>query len=158
MGKQIQYVKGDATKPTGTGTKIIVHVCNDIGAWGKGFVLALSARWPLPEKAYREWFAKSDNFTLGQVQFVQVEKDIYVANLIGQRDIVPDANGQPPIRYKAVEEGLEKIALTAAKKNASIHMPRIGCGLAGGQWRLIEPLIKQKLINKNISVIVYDFS
>jgi len=92
------------------------------------------------------------------VQFVQVEKDIYVANLIGQRDIVPDANGQPPIRYKAVEEGLEKIALTAAKKNASIHMPRIGCGLAGGQWRLIEPLIKQKLINKNISVIVYDFS
>ena len=39
---EINYLKGDATQPHSQGTKIIVHVCNDLGGWGKGFVLAIS--------------------------------------------------------------------------------------------------------------------
>ena len=46
---KIIYLKGDATKPEGLGTKIIAHVCNDVGLWGKGFVLAVSKRWKFPE-------------------------------------------------------------------------------------------------------------
>ena len=38
----IKYIIGDATAPKMDGTKIICHVCNVIGGWGKGFVLALS--------------------------------------------------------------------------------------------------------------------
>jgi hypothetical protein len=30
-------LKGDATSPQAKGPKVIAHVCNDIGAWGKGF-------------------------------------------------------------------------------------------------------------------------
>ena len=45
----IQYLKGDATAPKTHGKKIIVHVCNDIGKWGKGFVLAISKRWKEPQ-------------------------------------------------------------------------------------------------------------
>ena len=44
----IQYRTGDATRPEGDGPKIIAHICNDVGAWGKGFVLALSKRWNTP--------------------------------------------------------------------------------------------------------------
>src|SRR5205823_6841477 len=51
----ITYLKGDATCPQAKGVKIICHVCNDIGGWGKGFVLALSKRWSEPEAAYRKW-------------------------------------------------------------------------------------------------------
>lgn len=40
----IHYLKGDATNPVGPGPKIIAHICNDIAAWGKGFVLAVSMR------------------------------------------------------------------------------------------------------------------
>lgn len=42
---EINYLKGDATNPASAGNKIIVHVCNDIGGWGKGFVMAISKRW-----------------------------------------------------------------------------------------------------------------
>jgi hypothetical protein len=31
----------------------IAHVCNDRGGWGKGFVMAISQRWPQPEMEYR---------------------------------------------------------------------------------------------------------
>ena len=44
----IKYLKGDATCPQAKGMKIICHVCNDAGGWGKGFVLALSKRWDEP--------------------------------------------------------------------------------------------------------------
>lgn len=69
----ITYLKGDATQPQAKGAKVIAHVCNDLGGWGKGFVLAISKRWPQPEKQYRDWHrhrAKND-FGLGAVQFVQ---------------------------------------------------------------------------------------
>ena len=32
---KINYVKGDATTPIGTGDKIICHITNDIGAWNR---------------------------------------------------------------------------------------------------------------------------
>ena len=31
----INYIKGDATQPQAKGNKIIAHVCNDLGGWGK---------------------------------------------------------------------------------------------------------------------------
>jgi O-acetyl-ADP-ribose deacetylase (regulator of RNase III) len=155
--QNIKYIKGDATTPQADGNKIIVHVCNDIGGWGKGFVMAISAKWKEPEQQYRQWYQSQQEFTLGEVQFIQVEDDIWIANLIGQRKINKDENGNPPIRYEAVAEGLEKIAVFAKENNASIHMPRIGCGLAGGKWEMIEPIILTTLSEKDISVTVYDF-
>ena len=111
MINDINFIKGDATKPIGDSNRIIVHICNDIGAWGKGFVMAISKRWTEPEKKYREWFKNKDSFSHGQVQFVQVEPDIWVANLIGQHKIYKDKNGNVPIRYEWVLAGLEKVGL-----------------------------------------------
>jgi len=156
MIKEIEYTKGDATQPVGSGNKIIVHVCNDIGGWGKGFVMAISKRWKGPEQSYRSWFTSKNNFGLGEVQLIQVDPAIWVANLIGQRNIRPDSNGIPPIRYEAVAAGLEKVAQFATENDASVHMPRIGCGLAGGTWEKMEPIIKSALTEKGIKVVVYD--
>ncbi|WP_271764735.1 macro domain-containing protein [Aquimarina algiphila] len=156
--KTIKYIKGDATVPQAKGIKIIVHVCNNLGGWGKGFVLAISKRWSEPEKSYREWHrnrAKND-FELGAVQIIKVSDYLHVANMIAQQGMKTGSKGVP-IRYEAVQKCLEKVGLEAQKLNASIHMPRIGCGLAGGKWDKIEPIIIDTLIQKNIDVFVYDF-
>lgn len=157
MENNINYIQGDATNPNGIGNKIIVHVCNDTGGWGRGFVLALSNKWKKPEEDYRAWFKSRENFGLGLVQFVQVEQDIWVANLIGQHKTMNSSEGLPPIRYEAILTGLQTVGDFAAKTQATIHMPRIGCGLAGGTWDKVEPLIIKALIEKNIAVTVYDF-
>ena len=39
---------------------------------------------------------------------------------------------------------------------ASVHMPRIGCGLAGGKWERIEPLIERTLLARAVPTTVYD--
>lgn len=155
--KNIIYLKGDATNPKAEGNKIIVHICNDIGGWGKGFVMAVSKRWKLPEQSYRNWYKSKEDFSLGAVQFVQVETDIWVANLIGQHKVNKDERGNAPIRYEAVLAGLDKIGIFAAENNATVHMPRIGCGLAGGTWDQIEPLLNSAIADRDILITVYDF-
>lgn len=153
----IEYVVGDATQPAGEGTKIIVHVCNDIGGWGRGFVMAISKRWPEPERRYRVWHRGEEEtpFRLGEVQLVQVEETIWVANVIGQRDIRA-IDGVPPVRYEAIRKGLRQVAKEAGRLNASVHLPRIGCGLAGGKWEDVGKIVEDELIAKGIRVTVYD--
>jgi O-acetyl-ADP-ribose deacetylase (regulator of RNase III) len=153
----ITYVRGDATAPQGKGVKLIVHVCNDLGGWGKGFVLALSRRWPEPEAAYRRWHREraGNDFGLGAVQFVQVGPYTWVANMVGQRGMRTGSKGVP-VRYEAIDTALGKVAERAAGLEASVHMPRIGCGLAGGKWSRIEPLIAERLVSRGIPVTVYD--
>ena len=152
----IHYLKADATAPQTEGNIIITHICNDIGAWGKGFVLALSKRWKTPEKQYKKWYKQGEGFALGVVQFVKVESDIWVANMIGQHKIYKDENGNPPIRYEAVKKALQQVANFALENNAKVQMPRIGCGLAGGSWDKIEAIINETLLEKNIEVFVCD--
>ncbi|MDX8567772.1 macro domain-containing protein [Elizabethkingia sp. HX XZB] len=155
--KTINYIKGDATKPDMVGNKIIAHICNDIGGWGKGFVVAVSKRWKEPELSYREWFKSGENFNLGEIRLVQAISDIWIANMIGQHKINQNPNGTPPIRYEAVEICLEKLAEEALNLNAVVCMPRIGCGLAGGKWEKIEQIIIRTLIHRTVDVYVYDF-
>lgn len=150
----INYLKGDATLPVGNGNKLIVHCCNDIGGWGRGFVLALSARWSKPEEEYRAWFRGERGLHfLGAVQYVPVESDIWVANVIGQHDI-RTIDGIPPIRYDALRAGLRRVGRFAAEIDASIHAPRLGAGLAGGDWNIIESIIDDELWG--LKVNVYD--
>ena len=153
----IEYIKGDATQPHARGNRIIAHVCNDLGGWGKGFVLAISKRWPGPEAACRAWHRdrSKNDFGLGAVQVVPVETYVWVANMVAQRGMRTGSNG-PPIRYEAVRACLRKLAAEANELEASVHMPRIGCGLAGGRWQEIEPIILDELTSQGVEVTIYD--
>lgn len=148
----LKYIKGDATRPIGKGNKIICHICNDVGAWGAGFVLAISKRWSEPEEAYRSM--SPEERTLCSVMLIPVEDDISVANMIAQHNVRPNENGQPPIRYGAVRACLAAVNDVAFRTNATLHMPRIGSGLAGGSWEEIESIIKSVM---SVDVYVYDY-
>ena len=156
--KPIRYTTGDATAPQTDGEAIVCHVCNDIGGWGRGFVLALSAKWEAPEAGFREWHRhrNENDYGLGAVLFVPVEESLWVANMVAQRDIVSGPEG-PPIRYEAVDTCIQKVAAFAADRGASVHMPRIGCGLAGGSWDRIEPILVKHLCTRDVDVTVYDY-
>jgi O-acetyl-ADP-ribose deacetylase (regulator of RNase III) len=146
----IHYIVGDATSPIGDGNKIICHICNDIGGWGAGFVLALSKKWSEPEAAYRNLTPRER--MLGMVDIVPVEHNISVANMIAQKGIGYH-DEEPPIRYAAVRAAFAKVNDVAYKSNATIHMPRIGCGLAGGNWEEIEKIVRDIM---SVDVYVYD--
>ena len=160
----LSIIEGDATRPQGDGRRIVAHVCNDLGAWGRGFVAAVSRQWPQAERAYRDWFRKRDvnDFGLGAVQLVYVGNDrepLWVANMVAQHGLLTGraVRHQPPIRYAALEACLRILAAHASTLSASVHMPRIGCGLAGGKWEIVEPMIVGTLGVMDVPVTIYNY-
>ena len=171
----LTYVKGDVTNPIDIsinnslfpGLKFCVHVCNNVGAWGAGVSGAIGKAFPEAEKEYRNWVMNSSlngypPFMLGEILPVQVKnRPIVVVNLIGQNGLVSKYN-RIPVRYDSIQEGLSKVANLITKSSTlhnyqdTVHMPRIGCGLAGGKWDRIEPLIVSEIVSKGIPVVVYD--
>ena len=159
----IQYIKGDATQPEGEGPRVITHCCNNQGRWGAGFTAHLSQRWPQLKTAYLVWYKRrsgSGKITgpmgLGEVQFIEVEDKLWVANIIGQHGVGIGSGGRPPIRYDAIKRGLIHVCRFAVIHEAGIHMPKMGSGLAGGHWPNIEQLIKNELSNRGHVVTVYE--
>lgn len=168
---RLQYVKGDATAPIGPGPKLIPHCCNDVGRWGAGFVLAVSRRWPQTKDLYMAWYksnpevlSNENNLALevtgrmglGESQLIRVASDIWVVNIVGQHGVGMGAGGRPPIRYEALRKGLQATCRWAGIHKASVHMPRIGAGLAGGHWGNIETMVKNEIVHRGIEVTVYD--
>lgn len=47
----IDYVHGDATLPT-EGARVLAHICNDVGRWGKGFVVLVGKAYPMARAEY----------------------------------------------------------------------------------------------------------
>ncbi len=156
---RVQDVVGDATAPHGPGPRIIAHVCNDAGGWGRGFVVALARRWPQTRERYVAWSrGEADGeppFALGQVQFVEVGPELWVANMVGQHGVQAEG-GVPPVRYEAMREALARVADFARSRGATVHMPRVGCGLAGGTWDKVGPIVEQTLCDAGVDVTVYD--
>jgi len=162
----LEYRIGDATEPcVDEGTRVIIHVVNDEGKWGAGFSGAISKKWKEPEKYYRSQarFAKK-SFKLGEVQWVFATLDLAVVNMIAQHGVSRDLLNYRPIRYESLESCLDKVAEGAraligqnggkGKGRVTVHMPRIGCGLAGGTWDVVGGLVEDSLWD--IESYVYD--
>lgn len=151
---EISYLVGDATEPRGKGHKIIAHIVNDASKrWGKGFGREISQKWPEVTKSFVSWCSKT-NLNLGNIHTIQVSEDMTVFSMIAQHGYGKSVI--PRIRYQHLALCLESLAEEALQKSASVHMPRIGTGFAGGDWKIIQELINKYLVRKGVDVTVYD--
>ena len=151
----LHYIDGDATYPertTPNRSNVIAHVCNDIGAWGRGFVMAISTRFPQARTSYlraiREGGKLGDLYVFGREDW----GCIVVAHMIAQKGV---GRGKRRVQYGPLRQCLGLLAdyAKAQHTHPAIHMPRIGCGLGGGSWEEIGPIVEDRL--KGLDVYVY---
>lgn len=168
----IEYRVGDALNSDIHGRLAILHVCNDLGAYNAGFAAGVAVRHPMAKKRFQLW-ANGDersgtarHFRLGAVQWVGVGADLgrqfqfgdrWVVNMVAQHGLRSKTN-PVPLRMDALEECLQHVAcsLTRRRQELRVVMPRIGCGLAGGSWDQVGPLVDATLGATTVPVIVYD--
>ncbi len=68
--------------------------------------------------------------------------------------------GVPPIRYDALSSCLKRLDVLAdslphgLNEPVSVHVPRLGCGLAGGTWERVGLIVESSLLRRD--VYVYD--
>lgn len=161
---QLITVVGDATDPNQPANEniIIPHVCNDIGAWGAGFVLALSRKWDEPERDYLNYCKTHKSNILGETIFTNVGNDIWVANMIAQRG-VDGFETTRPLRYASLVTCMQSVTeygwhiASIVGGPVSIHCPKFGSALAGGNWEFITALIQDLWLDCGFDVTVYEF-
>jgi len=153
----LTYLRGDATQMRGIGPKILIQIVND-GAFtwgGGGFAAAVKRRWPLAQKMYTSQVTtERSKLRLGNIVVSALEPDVTLTSLVAQHGYGPSP--RPRIRYGALRDCLIQVFDMAKTLNASVHMPRIGTGLAGGSWPVVEEIINETLTRMGTSVFVYD--
>jgi len=145
---------GDASEPFGAEPKLLLQVVNDkASVWGGGFAKQAGRKWPHAQRRFREWVLEGRQLRLGNIHSVSIRDDLTLVSLVAQHGFKPSAG--PRLRYGALSSALEKVAYLAMAKGATVHMPRIGAGEAGGNWTIIEGIVQETLTAKGIAVTVY---
>jgi len=62
-------------------------------------------------------------------------------------------SGGAPVDYEAITLCMRKMNYIFAGKH--IGLPKIGCGLAGGNWDIIKEIIQEELQNCDVTIVNY---
>ena len=152
----IRLVHGDVLRPRGTGPKIVCQLVNDRATkWGGGVARKAAGIYPHSETEFAltiKVIPRDER--LGRVVFVDASDEITIASIIAQEGFGPSLF--PRIRYAALESCLRSVAKRAKGSGASIHMPRLGTGAAGGDWRIVSELMEDQLVRAGLDVTIYE--
>jgi O-acetyl-ADP-ribose deacetylase (regulator of RNase III) len=127
---------------------IICHQVNCIGAMGAGLALQVATRFPECYRMY-EGLCQRDHKKfdlLGHNYIFRASPGLWIVNMFAQKNISRKGRATD---YQAFESCLQDLWNSVARRDLKhdIYFPyMIGCGLGGGDWKVIEPLI-QKYFN-----------
>jgi O-acetyl-ADP-ribose deacetylase (regulator of RNase III) len=145
----IKYKNGDLLK---SDCNIICHQVNLQGVMGGGIALQIANKHPKCEKVYRRYIFNVGEKAFGKVLFCKIAKSHYIANCFTQtHDYKTD--------YEQVKKCFISIANIAQKYNLSVGIPyKYGCGIANGDWNIVEKILKDIFLNTNIDCQIWIFN
>ena len=145
----ISYQKGDICDVS---IGVIAHCANCFCTMGAGVALSLKRKFPQCFLADIKTVT-GDKTKLGY--FSKSVGDPTIYNLYGQY-YYGSYRGNSPLDYKALNQALLLMSedLRIQNYQGKVYLPRLGAGLAGGKWNLIEPMIKYHL--RNFDTVIVD--
>lgn len=149
----LTYVRGNLFE---TDAQIIAHGCNCKGGFGSGVAGQIARLYPHVRKAYLDKF-KNSGWTLGEVQFVYIHynDDRFIANMATQENY---GRSGVYVDYQAIETCFRTVFRFAFTNSYKVAIPKVGAGLAGGQWSVIEGIIRTLLVEYDVNVTCYCLS
>jgi len=127
---------------------IIAHGCNCFCRMKRGIAPQIAKEFDSAEVADNQ--TETGDFNkLGNYSY-SYQKGIYIINCYSQ--FRWDSTTRP-LDYEALTLCLRKINMQFPGKH--IGLPKIGCGLAGGNWDVVKKIIQQELKNMNITIVIY---
>lgn len=136
--------------------KILAHQVNCKGIMGGGVAFQLKKRFPGLSYSYNTFcFSNNYNpeFLLGECQLVH-HGDKIIANLFGQDGT---SRAKCMTQYDKLRKCLENLNRYCMTTGFSVAMPYgIGCGLAGGDWNIVYPMICE--VFKEVDVTLYRYN
>jgi O-acetyl-ADP-ribose deacetylase (regulator of RNase III) len=145
-GSMIHYVNGDLFD---TDAEIIAHGCNCRGGYGSGVAGIMAKKYPKARHYYLDKYDE-EGWKLGDVQFVTQWNGKVIANCATQDAYYP--RDRVHADYDAIKICMEKVKQFAKSKNMKIAIPKIGAGLAGGDWNKIVSILNDVFSDYDVTI------
>lgn len=145
----IDIIQGDLLS---TPYKHIAHGVNCQNKMGSGVAKAIFTIHPEVKSAYHEFCSGIPlGSRLGEVQPVDCA-GVMVYNCFTQFNYGYD--GQKYVSYEAILKCFK--TLNRYLSGEDLAIPKIGCGLAGGNWQVVSALINE--VTPDLNIYVYDIT
>jgi O-acetyl-ADP-ribose deacetylase (regulator of RNase III) len=165
-------IEGDLIKLAKQGIfDVITHGCNCLSQMGAGIAPQMAKAFGCDEFEM-EWWGESieklgcidyETFVLGkgaiwnlnQAENNEDEPELTVVNSYTQFKYGKNHTDgvSKPLDYEALTLCMRKINHTFKGKH--IGLPKIGAGLAGGDWERIKQIIQTELVDCEVTVVIY---
>jgi O-acetyl-ADP-ribose deacetylase (regulator of RNase III) len=152
---KIIYKKGDLLKCE---ESVLIHGCNAQGRMGSGIALGIKREFPEAFQAYQRAHL-TDGLKLGTVVWA-TSRGKLIGNAITQQFYGREP-GKRYVSYDAVRQIMRYISLIRTtggmdpKWGDKVAMPKIGAGLAQGDWKTIAEIIEED--STDFQPIVYEW-
>lgn len=151
MGKLI-LKRGDCFATT---SPIMAHGVNTQGVMGSGFAAKVARLYPEVREAYLAKH-KKDGWKVGEIQVVEVaghDSLKAICNIASQKYYGYD--DKVYVSYDGLRDGLNLLLGYAEDLGFGVAVPRIGCGLANGDWRIIECIMIDAIKDRSVNLEVW---
>ena len=148
-------VNGDLIKLAKKGEfDLIAHGCNCFATMGAGIAKTIKANFPEAYRADKKYRARPLN-RLGTSSTASCKTDdgekLLVLNLYTQFLPGPDYN------YDAIADSFSNLVRSyKGSEVIRIGIPLIGCGIAGGDWKIVKKIVKSKLKGFDVTVVKFN--
>ena len=145
---EIKYIKGDLIRDREQ-YEVIAHQCNCFLSFGAG--IAAQIKTDIPE-AYQVDLSTQcgDKNKLGTITYTTNSIPI-VVNMYGQYKYT---RHEIDTNYDALRSCFKLMKQKFSGKK--IGLPLIGAGLASGNWETIESIIKEELLDEDVTVVIWE--
>ena len=126
---------------------ILVHGCNCFHTMGAGIAKQIKEKYYVAYQADLQTI-KGDKNKLGTYSSVQINNTQFIINAYTQYYFY----GKRPIDYDALRNVFKLI--DSNFKNKRIGIPKIGAGLAKGDWNIIQNIIDEEINNNTILCVL----
>lgn len=140
----ITHATGDLLNQTN-----IAHGCNAQGVMGSGVAKVIKERYPGAYEQYRNGVMGMED-CLGTSTYYMSDNGV-VVNMVVQENYGRD--NKRYVSYDAVSQCFAEAAHLL--RNTTLNIPRIGAGLGGGNWNIIEQIIVDEIKNFPLNVVVW---
>jgi O-acetyl-ADP-ribose deacetylase (regulator of RNase III) len=150
-----KVIKGDLIKLAKQGNfDIIVHGSNCFCTMGKGIAFGIKRNFPdayqIDKDSKKGDKDKLGTYTCAFTNYLGTVGNLLVINAYTQYDY----RGEKPVDYMAIREVFTTINYDF--RGDVVGIPKIGAGLAGGNWNKIKEIINEVTPDIEITLVEWD--
>ncbi|HLG39544.1 MAG TPA: macro domain-containing protein [Chitinophagaceae bacterium] len=133
----------------------LVNAVNLVGIMGKGIALQFKEHFPLNFKMYQK-ACKEGELQIGKMFVTETGQSTGAKHII---NFPTKTDWRSFTRIEYVEQGLDDLVRVIKELEVrSVALPALGCGNGGLDWKIVKPLIENKLqpLADSVTIEVYE--